>query len=68
MIIETWKRHGDRILPAWCDWSDEDERKVKPSQKRFSCLRKPDAVAKRLEEVFTAEEISEIVALLTLKY
>lgn len=55
-------------MPAWCDWSDEDERKVKPSQKRFSCLRKPDAVAKRLEEVFTAEEISEIVALLTLKY
>ena len=55
-------------MPAWCDWSDEDEQKVRIPQKRFSCLRKPEAAAKKLEEVFTASEISEIVALLTLKY
>jgi len=65
VIVETWKRHGDRILPAWCDGHESE---VKPPLKKFLCERKPELVAKKLEEVFTAAEISEIVALLTLKY
>lgn len=65
MIIETWKRYGTRPLPDWCAGHEQE---VKPPLKKFLCERKPELVAKKLEEVFTAAEISEIVALLTLKY
>ena len=65
MIIETWQRHGTRPLPEWCG---DHEQQVKPLPKRFVCERTTEAVAKKLEEMFTPEDIYEIVSLLTMKY
>lgn len=65
MIIETWKRYGAEPLPEWCA---RHEQEVKPPPRRFVCERKPEAAARKLEEVFTQDEIKELIALLGMKF